>query len=159
MVGTADAGTKQIAFYDKNGFRKFGLKKNFFIDHYEMPIYEDRVQLKDMVMLKFELWLPSPLPMYPLPYREPKFRDQTDKRRDRKPNVGVRKSNFRLDFSAFLIQKLKIRARNEKSWHFFSNPPIPRTKRGTSEGGGVLRNPTCQVLISKFRHQNPKFGG
>lgn len=55
MVGTADAGIRQIAFYEKNGFRKFGLKKNFFIDHYEAPIYENGVQLKDMVMLKFEL--------------------------------------------------------------------------------------------------------
>ena len=25
-------------------------------------------------------------------------------------------------------------------------------------GGGVLRNPTCQVLISKFRDRKPKFG-
>lgn len=55
IVGTADAGRRQIAFYEKNGFRKFGLKKNFFIDHYKAPIYEDGVQLRDMVMLKLEL--------------------------------------------------------------------------------------------------------
>ena len=55
IVGTADAGTRQIAFYEKNGFKKFALKKNFFIDHYEVPIYEDGVQLRDMVLLKFEL--------------------------------------------------------------------------------------------------------
>ena len=54
MVGTADAGARQIAFYEKNGFRKFGLKKNFFIDHYEAPIYEDGIQLRDMVLLKYE---------------------------------------------------------------------------------------------------------
>jgi len=55
MVGTADAGIRQIAFYEKNGFRKFAVKKNFFIDQYEAPIYENGVQLKDMVMLKFAL--------------------------------------------------------------------------------------------------------
>jgi len=52
IVGTADCGVKQIWFYERNGFVKYGVKKNFFLEIYDQPIYEDGVQLKDMVMLK-----------------------------------------------------------------------------------------------------------
>lgn len=45
----------RLPFTKKNGFRKFAVKKNFFIDQYEAPIYENGVQLKDMVILKFAL--------------------------------------------------------------------------------------------------------
>jgi len=52
IVGTADCGIKQIRFYEKNGFVKYDIKKNYFTDIYDTPIYENGVQLKDMVMLK-----------------------------------------------------------------------------------------------------------
>ncbi len=52
IVGTADCGIKQIHFYEKNGFVKYDVKKNYFTEIYDTPIYEDGVQLKDMVMLK-----------------------------------------------------------------------------------------------------------
>jgi ribosomal protein S18 acetylase RimI-like enzyme len=52
IVGTADCGVGQIRFYERNGFVKYDVKKNFFLDIYEEPIYENGVQLKDMVMLK-----------------------------------------------------------------------------------------------------------
>lgn len=55
IVGTGDCGFRQIRFYEKNGFVRYGVKKNFFLDKYDFPIYENGVQLKDMVMLKKEL--------------------------------------------------------------------------------------------------------
>ena len=55
IVGTADCGWRQIKFYEKNGFKKYGVKKNFFIDNYQEPIIENGIQLMDMVMLKYNL--------------------------------------------------------------------------------------------------------
>lgn len=50
-VGTSDTGFQQIRFYEKNGFLKTGVKKNFFIDNYPEPIYENGLQMRDMVLL------------------------------------------------------------------------------------------------------------
>ncbi|HEX5655501.1 MAG TPA: GNAT family N-acetyltransferase [Chitinophagaceae bacterium] len=52
IVGTPDSGVRQIRFYEKNGFRRYGVKKNFFIENYPEPISEDGIILKDMIMLK-----------------------------------------------------------------------------------------------------------
>lgn len=52
IVGTADCGIDQIRFYERNGFKKYGVKENFFLDNYAVPIIENGVQLKDMVMLE-----------------------------------------------------------------------------------------------------------
>lgn len=52
IVGTADCGLKQIRFYEKNGFVKYDVRKNYFTDIYDTPIYENGIQLKDMVMLR-----------------------------------------------------------------------------------------------------------
>ncbi len=52
IVGTGDCGFSQIRFYEKNGFVKYGVKENFFIDNYDSPIHENGIMLKDMVMLK-----------------------------------------------------------------------------------------------------------
>ena len=56
IIGTGDAATKLLVFYQRQGFMVFGVKKDFFIDNFKAPIYEEGVQLKDMVMLKKELW-------------------------------------------------------------------------------------------------------
>lgn len=55
IVGTPDCAFQQINFYQKAGFTPFMLKKNFFIDNYEEPIYENGTLLKDMLMLKMVL--------------------------------------------------------------------------------------------------------
>jgi ribosomal protein S18 acetylase RimI-like enzyme len=55
IVGTADCGTRQIRFYERNGFVKYDVRKNFFMDNYSAPIYENGVQLKDMIMLRKSL--------------------------------------------------------------------------------------------------------
>ncbi len=55
IIGTGDAGIKQLYLYQKEGFEVFDIKKSFFIDNYPEPIYENGIQLKHMIMLKKEL--------------------------------------------------------------------------------------------------------
>ncbi|MCC9044428.1 GNAT family N-acetyltransferase [Myroides sp. M-43] len=55
IVGTADCGVDQIRFYERNGFKKYGIKKDFFIENYEEPIIENGIQLRDMIMLKINI--------------------------------------------------------------------------------------------------------
>lgn len=54
-VGTSDTGFQQIRFYEKNGFIKSGSLKNFFIENYPVPIYENGLQMIDMVLLSHHL--------------------------------------------------------------------------------------------------------
>jgi len=55
IIGTGDASIKQLYLYQKEGFEVFDIKKNFFLDNYLEPIYENGIQLKHMIMLKKEL--------------------------------------------------------------------------------------------------------
>ncbi|KAB1229442.1 GNAT family N-acetyltransferase [Chryseobacterium viscerum] len=50
-VGTSDTGFQQIRFYEKNGFIKQGILKDFFIENYPFPIYENGLQMRDMILL------------------------------------------------------------------------------------------------------------
>lgn len=52
LIGTADTATQQLKLYQKEGFERYKVLKDFFIDNYPMPIYENDVQLKDMILLK-----------------------------------------------------------------------------------------------------------
>ena len=54
QVGTGDSPST-ISFYESCGFRRHHLVKNFFTDHYDHPIYENGVQLVDMVYLQREI--------------------------------------------------------------------------------------------------------
>ena len=54
-VGTSETGFQQIRFYEKNGFIKKGIRKDFFTDHYPFPIYENGLQMRDMVLLSHDL--------------------------------------------------------------------------------------------------------
>ena len=54
-VGTPDSAHKQINFYEKNGFSKYSIKKDFFIKNYSKPIIEDGIVLRDMLMLRMKL--------------------------------------------------------------------------------------------------------
>lgn len=54
QVGTGDSPLT-IPFYEKCGFRRFHVIKNFFIDNYDHPIYEDGKQLVDMIILRQEI--------------------------------------------------------------------------------------------------------
>lgn len=54
QVGTGDSPTA-IPFYEKCGFVRSHIVKDFFIDHYDHPIYEEGIRLTDMVYLKREI--------------------------------------------------------------------------------------------------------
>lgn len=54
QVGTGDSPLT-VPFYQKNGFEKSHIIKNFFIDNYDHPIIEDGVRLKDMIYLRKNL--------------------------------------------------------------------------------------------------------
>lgn len=54
FVGTGDC-PGILKFYEKCGFFKSHVVKNFFTDNYDHPMYEDGIQLVDMVYLKREL--------------------------------------------------------------------------------------------------------
>ncbi|PWR74253.1 GNAT family N-acetyltransferase [Methanospirillum lacunae] len=54
FVGTGDTPTI-LRFYERCGFVKSHVEKNFFIDNYDHPMYEDGHQLIDMVYLKRHL--------------------------------------------------------------------------------------------------------
>ena len=50
LVGTGDSPLT-VPFYEKCGFRRSHVLKNFFVDNYDHPIFECGVQLVDMVYL------------------------------------------------------------------------------------------------------------
>ncbi len=54
-IGTGDCGIKQLQLYQKVGFEIFDVKKNFFVDNYPEPIYENGRLCRDMVMLQKQL--------------------------------------------------------------------------------------------------------
>ena len=54
QVGTGDSPLT-IPFYEKCGFQRMHIVKNFFLDNYDHPIYECGVQLVDMVYLQRKL--------------------------------------------------------------------------------------------------------
>lgn len=51
VIGTGDTGYRQIGLYQSAGFEISDLKKNFFVDHYPEPLYENGNQIKDMIIL------------------------------------------------------------------------------------------------------------
>lgn len=52
IIGTATQAARQISLYEKAGFKKYAIKKDFYLRLYPDPIIENGVQLRDMVMLK-----------------------------------------------------------------------------------------------------------
>lgn len=54
QVGTGDSPLT-VPFYEKCGFTRSHAIKNFFIEHYDHPIYEGGRQLKDMIYLRRNL--------------------------------------------------------------------------------------------------------
>lgn len=51
LVGTGDCPSI-LSFYRTCGFAESHRVENFFIDHYDHPIFEEGIQLVDMVYLK-----------------------------------------------------------------------------------------------------------
>lgn len=54
LVGTGETPTI-LSFYNSCGFEKSHSVKNFFTDNYDHPMFEDGIQLIDMVYLKKKL--------------------------------------------------------------------------------------------------------
>ena len=54
-VGTANAGTGQLAFYQKCGFEIDGLDSDFFRRTYTEPIFENGLECRHMVRVRIEL--------------------------------------------------------------------------------------------------------
>ncbi len=54
QVGTGDSPST-VPFYEKCGFTRSHIVKNFFTDNYSRPIYDGGVLLKDMVYLRKQL--------------------------------------------------------------------------------------------------------
>ena len=54
QVGTGDS-TLTVPFYEKCGFVRSHAVKNFFVDNYDLPIFECGVQLVDMIYLRKKL--------------------------------------------------------------------------------------------------------
>ena len=54
QVGTGDSPLT-VPFYERCGFKRAHVVKNFFVDNYDHPIYECGVQLVDMVYLKMNM--------------------------------------------------------------------------------------------------------
>jgi GNAT superfamily N-acetyltransferase len=51
LVGTGETPTI-LSFYENCGFEKSHCIKNFFTDNYDHPMFEDGIQLIDMIYLK-----------------------------------------------------------------------------------------------------------
>ncbi|MFX3636937.1 MAG: GNAT family N-acetyltransferase [Candidatus Pristimantibacillus sp.] len=54
-VGTGNSGVGQLALYQKCGFRMTWVDRDFFIRHYSEAIYENGIQVVDMIRLSQDL--------------------------------------------------------------------------------------------------------
>ncbi|PAF18518.1 GNAT family N-acetyltransferase [Terribacillus saccharophilus] len=54
-VGTGNSSIDQIAFYQKCGFRMATIDHDFFLRHYDEPIFENGIQCRDMVRFHYKL--------------------------------------------------------------------------------------------------------
>ncbi|MGE6630099.1 GNAT family N-acetyltransferase [Bacillus sp. NPDC077027] len=54
-IGTGNSSIHQLALYQKCGFRLTSIDHDFFLKHYDEPIYENGIQCMDMVRLSLVL--------------------------------------------------------------------------------------------------------
>lgn len=54
-IGTGNSGISQLALYQKCGFRIVGIDHDFFIRHYSEEIYENGIQVRDMIRLRIDI--------------------------------------------------------------------------------------------------------
>jgi ribosomal protein S18 acetylase RimI-like enzyme len=50
-VGSANSSLRNIAFYQKRGFRMVSVREDFF-DYLPAPLYENGIRMRDMLMLR-----------------------------------------------------------------------------------------------------------
>lgn len=51
LIGTANSSVGQLYFYQKCGFEITSIRKNFFLENYQEPIFENGIQCKHMIIL------------------------------------------------------------------------------------------------------------
>jgi len=54
-IGTGNSSVGQLALYQKCGFRITGIDRDFFLRHYDEAIYENGMQVMDMIRLSLDL--------------------------------------------------------------------------------------------------------
>ena len=54
-LGTGNSSIRNLAFYQKVGFRFQSVLRDFFVEYYEEPIFENGIPCKDMVILDMDL--------------------------------------------------------------------------------------------------------
>lgn len=54
-VGTGSCGMSQLSLYQKCGFKMTWIDKDFFLKHYNEPIFENGIQCIDMVRMAKDL--------------------------------------------------------------------------------------------------------
>lgn len=54
-LGTGNSSVGQLRLYQKCGFRIVGVDIDFFIRHYDQPIFENGIECRDMIRLKQDL--------------------------------------------------------------------------------------------------------
>ncbi len=55
IVGTGHSSMNNLACYQKAGFRFLAIRRNFFTDHYDEPIFEHGIQCRDIILLEVDL--------------------------------------------------------------------------------------------------------
>lgn len=55
IIGTANSSVGQLYLYQKLGFELADIKKDFFLENYPDPIFENGIQAKDLLVLTKEL--------------------------------------------------------------------------------------------------------
>lgn len=55
VIGTGNTSFLPLYIYQKHGFDITGIKKNFIIDNYPEPLYENGIQVKHLIMLAKQL--------------------------------------------------------------------------------------------------------
>ena len=57
IIGTGNSSIKQLALYQKQGFEINTIEKNFFLENYTDPIFENGIQCKHLLILEKEIHL------------------------------------------------------------------------------------------------------
>ena len=52
VIATGNSSTDQMRLYQKAGFEMNRLERNFFVDHYDEPIFENGIQCKHKVVFQ-----------------------------------------------------------------------------------------------------------
>jgi ribosomal protein S18 acetylase RimI-like enzyme len=55
VVGTGNSSLNQLGLYQRCGFRMKEIIEDYFIDHYDEPIFESGIQCRDMVRLHLNI--------------------------------------------------------------------------------------------------------